>query len=183
MPESISLVNINSTENWFIFFCGLLLVEFLLLTSFRLFPNFWGNTINVWYDKFGLSAIMLDVLIVLIGFWITQWLYKKLFGDDKNSFKLWKFILLFLAVQIIHDFLFYFMIIRTSKGTNGIIDLMLNYGKKHGVLTVVGDSLMVILAILTTYGLLSLNLEFGSYMIITLLSLYFIGYLLYQRWN
>ena len=151
---AISLVNINSTENWFAFFSGLLLIEFFLLTTFRLFPNFWGNTINVWYDKFGLSAIMIDVLIVLIGFWITQWLYKKLFGDNTNDFKLWKFILLFLGVQIIHDFSFYFMLVGTSKGTNSIFDLIVNYGNKHGVLTVVGDSLMVILAILTTYGLI-----------------------------
>lgn len=181
MAQQLSLVNINSTENWLIFLCGLLIIEFLLLLTFRAFPNFWGDTINVWYDKFGLVAIMLDLLIVLIGFWITQWLYKKIFGE--NAFTLWKFILLFLAVQIIHDFLFYFIVIRTSKGTNGIIDLMLNYGKKHGVLTIVGDSLMVILAVLMSYGLLSMNLEFGSYVIILLSTLYFIGYLLYQKWN
>ena len=73
-------------------------------------------------------------------------------------------------------------IIKTSKGTNGIIDLMQSYGKKHGGLTILGDSLMVVLAILMTYGLLNMNLELGSYIIILLLSLYFIGYLLYQKW-
>jgi hypothetical protein len=53
---------------------------------------------------------MLDVIIVLIGFWIAQWLYKTLFGNEQ--FQLWKFIGLFLIVQIIHDFLFYFIIIK-----------------------------------------------------------------------
>lgn len=123
---------------------------------------------------------MLDVLIVLIGFWITQWLYTTLFDKD---FQLWKFILLFLAVQITHDLLFYFLIVKISKGSNGIIDLIKKYGNKHGIGTITGDSLMVVLTILTTYGLLSLDTSFGTYVIFLLCSLYVIGYLLYQRWE
>ena len=176
----IILADINSPEIWFAFFCGLFLVEAFLLLTFRMFPNFWGDTINIWYDQFGIIAIMLDVLIVLIGFWITQWLYTTLFSKD---FQLWKFILLFLAVQITHDLLFYFLIVKTSKGCNGIIDLIKKYGNKHGIGTIVGDSLMVLLAILTTYGLLSLDTSFGTYVICLLCSLYLIGYLLYQRWE
>jgi len=178
----ITLANMNSPEIWFAFLCGLFLIEAFLLLTFRLFPNFWGDTINIWYDQFGIIAIMLDVLIVLIGFWITQWLYGLMFGVGKD-FQLWKFILLFLAVQITHDFLFYFLIIKTSKGSNGIIDLMKKYGTQHGVGTVAGDSLMVVLAVLATYGLLSLETSFGSYVICLLCSLYAIGYLLYQRWG
>ena len=176
----VSLVNINSSENWLAFLCGLLTVEMVLLFTFRKFPRFWGDTINEWYDKFGIIAISLDVIIVLIGFWIAQWLYKTLFGNEK--FQLWKFIGIFLIVQIIHDFLFYFIIIRTSKGNNAILDLMLNYGNKHGALTVVGDSLMVVLAIVMTYLYLNSNMDFGTYILILLLSLYLIGFLLYQKW-
>jgi hypothetical protein len=150
----------------------------ILLFTFRKYHRFWGNTINEWYDKFGMVAIMLDVIIVLIGFWITQWLYKHFF----TTFELWKFIGLFLIVQIIHDLLFYFLIIRSSKGSNVILDLMLNYGNKHGALTVVGDSLMVVLAIIMTYWYLSANVDFGTYILILLLSLYLIGFLLYQKW-
>ena len=179
------LANINSPQVWLAFLCGLFIIEAFLLTTFRLFPNFWGDTINVWYDQFGIIAIMIDVLIVLIGFWLTQWLYTKLFAADGNNdtISLLKFILLFLAIQITHDFLFYFLILKTSKGSNGIIDLMKKYGDKHGALTVLGDSIMVLLAILTTYGLLNMNSEFSTYIICLLLSLYIIGYLLYQRWE
>jgi len=176
----VSLVDINSPHNWLAFFCGLLTVELFLLFTFRALPGFWGGTINVWYDKFGVVAILLDVIIVLIGFWITQWLYKILFGND--NFQLWKFIALFLVVQIIHDFLFYFIVIKTSKGSNAILDLMLNYGNKHGALTVAGDSLMVVLAILVTYLYLNSKLDFSSYILILLVSLYLIGFLLYQKW-
>lgn len=177
---SLTLSKINSPEVWLAFLSGLLLIEAFLLTTFRLFPRFWGDSINVWYDKFGLIAIMLDCLIVLIGFWITQWLYKRFIGD---SFALWKFILIFLAVQITHDFLFYFIILQKSSGSNAIFDLMKTYGEKHGALTVLGDSLMVVLAILVSAGLLQSNVEFSTYLICILLSLYFIGYLLFSKWK
>ena len=58
----ITLANMNSPEIWFAFLCGLFLIEAFLLLTFRMFPNFWGDTINIWYDQFGIIAIMLDVL-------------------------------------------------------------------------------------------------------------------------
>ena len=50
---------------------------------------------------------------------------------------------------------------------------MKSYGNKHGALTVLGDSLMVVLAILVAYGLLQSNAEFSTYIICMLVSLYF----------
>ena len=128
----------NSPHIWLAFFCGIFLIEAFFLLTFRLFSNFWGNTINVWYDKFGIIAIMIDVLIVLIGFWITQKIYNSNVIFDKTDFKLWKFILIFLAVQMIHDLLFYF-IIKNING-NSIFDLIVKYGDKHGAKTIFGDS-------------------------------------------
>jgi hypothetical protein len=182
-PNMTTLVDINSSHNWLAFLSALFTIECLLLLTFRLFPNFWGDTINIWYDKYGLSAILCDVGIVLIGFWITQWLYSYFFGTNDKDFKLWKFILLFLAVQIIHDLLFYFIILRNLGNTNTIFELILSYGNKHGGLTILGDSLMVVLAILATYLYLDSNLQFGTYIIILLISIYLINYLLYQKWH
>ena len=178
-----TLASFNSPTVWLGFATSLFVVEACLLSSFRLFPKFWGGMINVWYDKFGLIAIMLDVLIVLIGFWITQQLYNYLFGATVK-FSLWKFILLFLCIQIIHDILFYLLILKNSKtGSNAIFDLITSYGNKHGYLTILGDSLMVVLAICVGWLLLTNDVSFSTYMICILLSLYMIGYLLYMRWN
>ena len=176
-----TLASSNSPSTWLAFATALFIVEACLLTTFRLFPNFWGEMINVWYDKFGLVAIMLDVLIVLIGFWITQQLYNYIFGTTIKV-SLWKFVLLFLCIQIIHDVLFYFLVLKTSKpGTNSIFDLINSYGKKHGVYTILGDSLMVVLAVCGAWLLLNNEVSFSTYMICLLLSLYMIGYLLYMK--
>lgn len=181
---SDTLASSNSPTTWLSFFTALCIVEAFLLTTFRLFPNFWGSMINVWYDKFGIIAIMLDMLIVLIGFWITQKLYNYFFGVSvKLSLSLWKFIVLFLCVQIIHDILFYVLILKNSKGSNAILDLINSYGNKHGIYTILGDSLMVFLAISLAYVLLNNETTFSTYIIYILLSLYFIGYLLYTKWH
>ena len=178
-----TLASSNSPSSWLAFATALFIVEASLLASFRLFPNFWGEMINVWYDTFGLVAIMLDVLIVLIGFWITQKLYNYIYGTTIKV-SLWKFVLLFLAIQIIHDVLFYLLVLKTSKpGSNAIFELINNYAKKHGSLTIAGDSFMVVLAVCVAWLLLNNEVSFSTYMICILLSLYMIGYLLYMRWK
>jgi hypothetical protein len=178
-----TLASSNSPSTWLAFATALFIVEASLLTTFRLFPNFWGEMINVWYDKFGLVAIMIDVLIVLIGFWITQKVYNYIYGTT-IKFSLFKFIVIFLCIQIIHDFLFYLLVLKPSKpGSNAIFDLIHNYAKKHGALTIAGDSLMVVLAICLGWLLLTNDVSFSTYIICLLLSLYIIGYLLYMRWN
>ena len=178
-----TLASFNSPSTWLAFATALFIVEAFLLTNFRLFPILWGDMINVWYDKFGLVAIMLDVLIVLIGFWITQQLYNYFYGTT-IKFSLIKFLLLFLCIQIIHDILFYFLLLKPSKpGSNAIFNLINSYGKKHGGLTILGDSLMVVLAVCMAWLLLTKDVSFSTYMICILLSLYMIGYLLYMKWN
>jgi hypothetical protein len=179
---SNTLASSESIQTWFSFLTALFIVEAFLLTSFRLFPKFWGSLINVWYDKFSLVAVMLDMGIVLIGFWITQQLYPYVFGSSVK-FALWKFIVLFLCIQIIHDVLFYFLILKNSNGSNAIFDLINSYGSKHGLYTILGDSLMVVLAICLAWIILNNDIKISTYIIFILLSAYFIGYLLYMKWN
>lgn len=177
-----TLASSESIKTWFSFLTALFIVEAFLLTTFRLYPNFWGSLINIWYDKFGLVAIMLDMGIVLIGFWITQKLYPYVF-ESSVKFTLWKFILLFLCIQIIHDILFYVLILKNSNGSNAIFDLINTYGSKHGIYTILGDSLMVVLAICLAWIILNNDIKLSTYIICILLSAYFIGYLLYMKWN
>jgi hypothetical protein len=178
-----TLASSDSQLTWLSFFTALCVIEAFMLINFRLLPNFWGDMINIWYDSFGLVAIMLDMLIVLIGFWITQKLYNYFFGSS-IKISLWKFILMFLCVQIIHDLLFYFIILKNSpKGSNSIFDLIYKYGKTHGLYTILGDSLMVVLSLFLAWLFLDNNVSFSTHIICILFSLYIIGYLLYMKWQ
>ena len=122
------------------------------------------------------------MLIVLIGFWITQKVYTYFFGDA-IKLSLWKFIVLFLIIQIIHDVLFYVLILKNSKGSNAIFDLINSYGSKHGFYTILGDSLMVVLALCLAWLFLNQDVSFSTHIICILMSFYFIGYLLYMKWK
>ena len=57
-----------------------LIVELFMLFLFR-FTNspFTGDAINHWYTSFGWVAITLDILSVIIGFYIAKYLYIFLF--------------------------------------------------------------------------------------------------------
>lgn len=177
----INLADLNSPQVWLAFICATIIIDTLGILSFRLFPKIFTEYINIWYDQFGIIAFMLDIIIIFIAFWVTQWLYTKLFGNEE--FKLWKFVLLFFVVQVIHDIAFYNLIVKGSKGSNAIIDLFNKYGNKSGFYAVLGDSVLIILSTLLAYGLLSMNTPFGTYIIALLLSIYTVGYLLYQRWE
>jgi hypothetical protein len=177
----INLADLNSPQVWLAFICATIMIDTLGILNFRLFPKFFGSYVNIWYDQFGIIAFMLDIIIIFIAFWVTQWLYTKLFGNAE--FQLWKFVLLFLLVQVIHDITFYNLIVKGSNGSNAILELFKKYGNKHGYFAVLGDSVLITLSTLLAYGLLSMNTPFGTYIIYLLLSIYAVGYLLYQRWE
>lgn len=132
-------------SDWTPILASLLFLEAMLIFWFRLAPSFWGKDINVWYDRFGWLAVLADLLIVAIGFFLARYLYTWLFAD-RFGWNIWLFLVLFLAIQIIHDFLFYVGVIRQmSRGTNAMIDVMQDYATQVGWKAIAGDSMMVVL--------------------------------------
>jgi len=47
------------------------LVTILLVKN----SNVLGTTLNEWYDQFGLSAVLADVLVIVLGILIAQYIY------------------------------------------------------------------------------------------------------------
>ena len=98
-----------------------LIVELFMLYLFRFTKSpFTGQSINNWYTNFKWSAIILDVASVIIGFYLARYLYNYLvslyFIDKKNV--LIKYLLVLLFVQILHDFGFYFTVLKNATNTN-----------------------------------------------------------------
>lgn len=95
-----------------------------------------------------------------------------------NDYKLWKFILLFLIIQITHDIIFYILFEYViPKGKNTVIDLFKKYGREVGSGAIIGDSFMVIMssiiaALLTTKKL-------NNNIIICIILVYIIPYLIF----
>jgi hypothetical protein len=99
-----------------------------------------SKLLRIWYKKYLLSAVLADVSLIFLGFVITRALYYYVFDE----FSIINFILLMVAIQVIHDTLFYLMITSIPKGTNRIIDILKDYANEISYWAIIGDSMMMI---------------------------------------
>ena len=180
----IGVAEMNVQELHFIhFLTAALCIELFMLFLFRFTKSpFTGKSINDWYTNFGWSAIFLDILSVIIGFYLAKYLYSYLLRKNiiSDDYVLLKYLLVMLAVQILHDFTFYFTVIKNSEfGKNPIMDELTKYAKHVGVGAVIGDSFMYLLATPLLYYLLKLDDQENIF--ISLLCAYIIGYIVYQK--
>lgn len=144
-----------------------LVIIFLLYHG--IFNSFY---LKKWYKKYQLSAVIADVLILVIGIIIARFLYKYFF----DVFNIWKFTGLAVSIQIIHDILFYLFFKSVPTGYNAMLDFFKDYAKEVGGGAILGDSFMMIIACLFSshYATYSLNTN----IIVSVLSCYFIPYMI-----
>ena len=142
-----------------------------LIIIFLTYHGFFNSRyLMKWYKKYQLNAVLADVLILFIVIILVRFFYTYLF----TSFSIWKFTGIAIFIQIIHDFLFYFMFSNIPRGYNAMLDFFKEYAKEVGVGAILGDSFMIILACVLSSHFAIYNLNTN---IITLvISLYFIPY-------
>lgn len=118
---------------------GALVIDLVVIALTK--NNLLGTNLKVWYDNFGLSAVIADTLILVLGIMIAQYLYTEFFSKSTPII----FLVLIGIVQLIHDFLFYiFAIEGTPKGQNKIMDLFKTYAKELSGKILGGDLLMIL---------------------------------------
>lgn len=138
--------------------------------------HIFGKNLDTWYNKFNLSAVILDIFIIVIGFIITRFI----FYFYNLTFSPLLFISIAVIVQLIHDFLFYKLIIEpTPYGTNDLMDVYKDYAHDGSYRILIMDSIMVISSALIAMNLKSLP-EYASSSLLVL-SIYLIPYLLFQH--
>ena len=121
---------------------GILTLDTLVLFLAR--AGYFGKALNVWYDRFGILAVLSDVLIILIGFLIARYVYT-LFLKPTYGWNPALFIGLVVIVQAIHDTLFFLGIIRPiPRGLNGMMDVFKDYSVELGAKIIGGDALLMI---------------------------------------
>jgi len=141
-----------------------LIIEMIMLFLFK-FTNQTSKSINNWYKNLEWTAVILDVISIMIGFYLAKFIYqylvRKKYIKEKNNYLI--FLLILLVVQIIHDFSFYFLVIKPTKpGINTVIDEFKQYAKHYGVQAVIADSLIfifttpIIISFIKNYQIISI---------------------------
>ena len=124
-----------------------------------------SQVLRQWYAQYNLSAVIADVLIILIGLIITRAIYYYIF----DSFSIVKFVILAVIVQIIHDILFYVFFSNIPRGVNKMIDTFKDYAKEVSYKAILADSGMMIMSCLLASYLVNKNTNTN---IIVLISFY-----------
>jgi hypothetical protein len=145
----------------------------LLVIILALVGYIQSKTLTIWYKKFGLGAVLADVLILVIGFIITFYVYKLLFKEYNILF----FIILIVVLQLIHDVLFA-LLINNYKGESEFINVFKAYASEMKYKILVADACMMISTVLleSVFSTLSTN----SNTIILICLVYCVPYLVFS---
>jgi len=133
-----------------------------------------SQVLRQWYSKYNLSAVIADVLIILIGLIITRAIYYYVF----DSFSILKFIILAVLVQITHDILFYVLFSNIPRGVNKMIDTFKDYATDVSYKAILADSGMMIMSCLIAFYLVNKNTNTNIIVLISFV--YLLPYLLYN---
>ena len=167
----MNIADFNNT-NYLPLLNGVLITDLIviLLLNTRILRS---KVLNQWYLKYNLSAVMSYVFIILLAFIVTRYIYYYVF----ESYSLFKFIILAVAVQICHDILFYILFSNIPRGVNQMMDTFKDYANELSYKAILGDSTMMIVSAFISAYLYKQNKN--TNIIVLILSLYVLPYLLY----
>jgi hypothetical protein len=133
------------------------------------------KSLEGWYKKYRLSAMIADILIgvlyILLGRYVVY--------ISGVKIGLTAFAALCVAIQLVFDFLFYILFTIIPEGYNDILDYFKGYSKEAGASALLGDSFLVIMAVI-----LSALLNQSSYdtnIVLLIISIYLVPYFIYMK--
>jgi len=168
-----NIADFTNTNDYLPLLNAVLITDLSVITLLNT-KAFSSDVLQKWYSKYNLSAVIADVLIILIVLIITRFLYHSIFAD----FSIVNFILLAIALQVTHDILFYAFFSSVPRGVNQMLDTFKDYANEMSFKAVLADSCMMIMSCLLAY--LFVNQSVNTNIIVLIVSMYLLPYLLYN---
>lgn len=110
------------------------IVDFTTIVISKFFNM--GKSLDKWYSKFGMTAVVSDCLVMILGIQLAMFIEPKIGVQYIAAFAV--------CIQIVHDILFYFLVIEVvPHGQNEMIDLFKEYANENSYKIVLYDSLMI----------------------------------------
>jgi len=131
-----------------------------------------GKSLNKWYEKFGMTAVLSDCLIIVLGILLA------LLIEPKSGW--FQLMIMAVAIQIFHDAWFYFaVIVPIPSGHNEMIDLFKEYANENSYGIIIADTAMVVSTVLLAEYLSKFH---ESVVVFTgLLATYALTYIIYTH--
>ncbi len=147
---------------------------------FIIFVTFAKIYINIkslrdWYKKYRLSAMIADILIGVLYILLGRYLVY----NSGLQVGLTAFAAICVFIQIIFDFLFYILFTIIPKGSNDMLDFFKGYSKEVGASALLGDSFLVIMAVIIS-ALLNQS-SYDTNIVFLIISVYLTPYFIYMK--
>ena len=168
-----NIADFNNISDYLPLFNAVLITDLfvILLLNTKIIKS---GVLREWYVQYNLSAVIADVLIILIGLIITRAIYYYIF----EKFSILKFTSIAVIVQIIHDILFYKFFTNVPRGVNKMLDTFKDDANDVSYKAILADSGMMIMSCLIASYLVNKNTN--TNIIVLISSLYLLPYLLYN---
>ena len=173
-----NITNYNNTNDWWYLVPAVFLIDLIVIFLAKYpgkNPYFKIDTLDKWYNEFGIFAVGSDVLSILIGIMVARYIYTAL-GLQGPLY----FIGALVLFQLFHDLFFYFfVVVPMPTGHNKMIDVFKEYGIENGPKILVADALMMVSSVLVGSLLKSLPDHFT--VATAFLTLYSLCYVVFTR--
>jgi hypothetical protein len=147
---------------------------FIILVTFG--TSYFGiQTLKGWYKKYRLSAMIADILIGVLYMLLGRYLV----SSAGLKIGLTAFAALCVGIQLIFDFVFFIVFTILPKGSNHMLDFFKGYAKEAGTGALLGDSALVIFAVVVS-ALLNTQ-SYDTNMVLLILSVYLTPYIIYMK--
>ena len=161
--EYIAIITANIYADLFIIF-------FTFTQLYYHIPSLEG-----WYKKYRLSAMIADIVIGILYILLGRYVVYKM----NLNVGLTAFAALCVGIQLVFDLLFYVLFTVIPKGSNNMLDYFKGYAKEVGTGALVGDSVLVIFAVVVSALLNAQN--YDTNMVFLILSVYLTPFLIYMK--
>lgn len=112
----------------------------LIVISLFLLGVLPSVSLGRWYKSFHLGAVIMDVLVLALVVLLAHYLYPFVFG---SVYSIWKFGLLAVGIQLVHDLLFAGFFYQFRKGGR-LTDVLQSYMREQGTKILLADALMIL---------------------------------------
>lgn len=148
-----------------------------LFIIFVAFSKIYFNikSLEGWYKKYRLSAMIADILIGVLYILLGRYLVY----TSGVEVGLTAFAAICVSIQIVFDFVFYMFFSIIPRGSNNMLDFFKVYANEAGTGALLGDSFLVIMAVI-----LSAFLNQSSYdtnIVLLIMSVYLAPYFAYMK--